>query len=170
MKISELADLVAVRNHISIIIGDKSVCSKDDVRPLNDARIKLDKKFLAELRDVDVEGLFSHPITFNAQTSAVPMITLSTKTVENTVSQANEQLTLGLSSQDGIWEDADTTPDIPDEYNESVEPSPEAEEAEDDDEAAELALIAERVKAQKEQLKKEGRSNKRKPKEDGAAK
>ena len=42
----------------------------------------------------------------------------------------------------------------------------------DNTEEAELALIAERVKAQKEQLKKEGRSNKRvsKAKEDDASK
>ncbi|MCK9567826.1 hypothetical protein M0R72_02600 [Candidatus Pacearchaeota archaeon] len=159
MKISDLADLVAVRNHISIVMNDKSVCSKDDVRPLNEARVKLDKKFIAALRDADVEGLFSQPVIAPQRIKSSDIVFL----------QSVENVTQDLYSPKGVWEEADTSLDHHDDTEQSVAPETEPVEATEDSEAAELALIAERVRAQKEQLKKEGRSNKRKPK-DGTTK
>jgi hypothetical protein len=156
MKISDLADLVAVRNHISIVMGDKGVCSKDDVRPLNEARIKLDRKFVAALRDADVESLFSQPVIIHKENEAPQLLSPSDKvTIAQKVSQANEQLTLCLQEARDI-----------------IHAQPTEDSEAEDSEAADLALIAERVRSQKEQLKKEGRSNKRvsKAKEDGTDK
>jgi len=89
------------------------------------------------------------------------------------------------SSLSGIWEDLDD--DIPDEpievpvnlgptevsaFFEDQKQAMKVEQEKEDPEAVELAMIANRVKEQKEQLKKQGRSNKRvsKSKEDDAKK
>jgi len=187
MKITDLAALVTVRNHIATVMNDKSVSGKDDFRPLNDARIKLDKKFIAALKETDVESLFSDNVVIYFNDPNI--IPAPFQETGRAVSQASETLTLELPPTDGVWEDADTTPDHPDDTedarrslreqrNEEIDdrrqgnlPNLAEAEAEADAEAAELALIAERVKVQKEQLKKEGRSNKRisKAKEDGAS-
>lgn len=181
MKISDLADLVVVRNHISLIMGDKSICSKDDVRPLNEAKIKLDKKFVAVLKDTDIERLFSDSVTHIFYPEAkLAMKQISKAAAEQKVVQAGEQLTLDLSSPDGVWEDDEISSDnkteeVRDLLIEQKNQNPPIEIADppiemEDTEAAELALISERVRIQKEQLKKEGRSNKRKSKEDDTAK
>lgn len=58
MKITDLAALVQVRNHILTVINDKSVTNRDEFRPLNEARMKLDKKFVEAVKTLDVETLF----------------------------------------------------------------------------------------------------------------
>ena len=274
MKISDLAALVTVRNHINTVMNDKGVSSKDDFRPLNDIRIKLDKKFIEVLRGTSIDDLFPNELllvkigddnykptpkdlenwrdvfeaskkdpdfkifshnavnivkfeltkdgsitivpdttipTIEIGSSAIRDLNEATAAIEKKVVKSSNQISLDMSSSDGIWEDADTTPDHPDDemaaaysveakylqredelkeeerlgrelsdkekakihdyyfkneaekevvkdrFKEAIkEPEPV-----DDTEAAELALIAERVKAQKELLKKQGRSNKR---------
>lgn len=167
MNIADLAAIVTVRNHINIVMNDKTVSSKDDFKPLNEARIKLDKKFIEALRNISIENLLPSTRILCEDNYKPPAAcsSLITPTVQ-------EQLSLNLSpSPDGILEEAETPPDHLDDteqarYEESVELD------QQDPEAADLALIAARVKAQKEQLKKEGRSNKRvsKAKEDGTDK
>lgn len=62
MNINELASLVAVRNHIYIVINDKSVTKKEDYRPLDEKRRDLDLKFVQVLLDLDdVQDLFIDP-------------------------------------------------------------------------------------------------------------
>jgi hypothetical protein len=57
MKISDLAALVQVRTHILTVINDKSVTNRDDFKPLNDARMKLDKKFVEIVKTLDMDEL-----------------------------------------------------------------------------------------------------------------
>ena len=59
MKISDLAAIVTVRNHIQVVINDKSVTSKDDFRPLFDAKSKLDKKFIEVVKNLDFNDLLT---------------------------------------------------------------------------------------------------------------
>ncbi len=62
MKISDLAALVQVRNHILTVINDKSVSNRDDFKPLNDARMKLDKKFVEIVKGLDVDTIFPNEL------------------------------------------------------------------------------------------------------------
>jgi hypothetical protein len=63
MKITELAALVQVRNHILTVLNDKSVTNRDEFRPLNDIRLKLDKKFVEIVKDLDVDCIFQNQLT-----------------------------------------------------------------------------------------------------------
>jgi len=200
MKISDLADLVVVRNHINVVIEamssvrrtEKGDSDKTEFRTLNNTRVKLDQRFVDAIKELDLDNLFpseyikaSEQIRINTDgdlsISSPSGIKTSSPTpyVDKAVfSSQYSQMSLPLTQinttivtgTDGVWEDVDTPPDHPEDTVEGRdlihETKPE------DPEAAELALIAERVKAQKEQLKKEGRSNKRvsKAKEDVAAK
>lgn len=47
MKINDLASMVSIRNHIYTVLNDKSVTSRDEFPALNQARIKIDKKFVS---------------------------------------------------------------------------------------------------------------------------
>lgn len=201
MKISDLAALVTVRNHINVVMNDKGVSSKDDFRPLNDIRIKLDKKFIVVLRETNIDDLFTdqiiaaRPDVFELGLSAIDNLSSALSEIE---SEIEKKVEIDLSSSDGVCEDADTTPDHPDDekaalYRVQAKYSQREDEMEleekvgrnltdkekskihdhyfpepekNDTEEAELALIAERVKAQKELLKKQGRSNKRVPKKE----
>lgn len=58
MKITDLAAIVAVRNHITVVINDKGVSNKDDFKVLNSTRVKLDRKFVEALKSFDVDSLF----------------------------------------------------------------------------------------------------------------
>ena len=160
MNISDLAALITVRNHINVVMNDKGVSSKDDFRPLNDFRTKLDKKFISILRETNIDDLFELAkisgicyvdIGYGSSNITQPNTTEIGSSDISDFNKASSEIEIDSSSSDGVWEDADTTPD-----------SPEPEK--NDTEEAELALIAERVKAQKELLKKQGRSNKRVPK------
>jgi hypothetical protein len=73
MKISDLAALVTVRNHILIVINDKSVTNRDEFQPLNKVRIALDKKFVDIVKafsyekddkvEANVDGIFPNELT-----------------------------------------------------------------------------------------------------------
>lgn len=62
MKISDLAALVQVRNHILTVINDKSVTNRDEFKPLNEARLKLDKKFVEIVKDLDIDSIFPNEL------------------------------------------------------------------------------------------------------------
>jgi hypothetical protein len=55
--LKDLAALVAVRNHILNVMNDKSVTNRDEFQPLNQLRIRLDKKFVELVTTIDVEAL-----------------------------------------------------------------------------------------------------------------
>jgi hypothetical protein len=150
MNILELAAIVTVRNHINTVMNDKSVSNKEDFRPLNEVRVKLDKKFVSVLKELDIETCFSN-------NNSSPVLNISNSLVKKEVEKnIPEQLSLLLEDKASFERT----------YDEGV-PSQDISKTEVvDEEAADLALIAERVKAQKELLKKEGRSNKRKVKDD----
>jgi hypothetical protein len=167
MNISDLAALITVRNHINVVMNDKGVSSKDDFRPLNDFRTKLDKKFISILRETNVDDLFELAkiagicyvdIGYVSSNITQPNTTEIGSSDISDFNKSASEIETDLSSSDGVWEDADTTIDSPDDGRGAEE--------------AELALIAERVKAQKELLKKQGRSNKRvsKKKDDSSQK
>jgi hypothetical protein len=73
MKISDLAALVTVRNHILTVINDKSVTNRDEFQPLNKVRIALDKKFVDIVKsfsyekdekiEANVDGIFPNELT-----------------------------------------------------------------------------------------------------------
>jgi hypothetical protein len=73
MKISDLAALVTVRNHILTVINDKSVTNRDEFQPLNKVRIALDKKFVEIIKsfsyekdekvEANVDGIFPTELT-----------------------------------------------------------------------------------------------------------
>ena len=54
-SIESLASLVAVRNHIVTVLNDRNVCQKSDYQVLGKIRVELDKRFIAEIKElVDV--------------------------------------------------------------------------------------------------------------------
>jgi hypothetical protein len=57
MKISDLAAIVSVRNHILTVMNDKTIVNRDEYSVLNQTRIKLDKKFVELVKKVDIENL-----------------------------------------------------------------------------------------------------------------
>lgn len=63
MKITDLAALVQVRNHILTVINDKSVTNRDEFKPLNEARLKLDRKFVEIVKDLDADSIFPNELT-----------------------------------------------------------------------------------------------------------
>jgi NACalpha-BTF3-like transcription factor len=146
MKLSELADLVTVRNHINAVINDQGLVPKTEFKPLYLTRVKLDKKFISAINELDIDKLFSDDNSIYPYKGFSVEYALINKPVE-----CGAQLELpGLEPTDGVWEDPDASTVKADEPK-----------TEEDIEAEDLALIAARVKAQKDQLKKEGRSNKR---------
>lgn len=73
MKISDLAALVTVRNHILTVINDKTVTNRDEFQPLNKVRIALDKKFVQAVKsfsyvkdekvEANVDGILPNELT-----------------------------------------------------------------------------------------------------------
>jgi hypothetical protein len=59
INLNNLAALVAVRNHIYVVLNDKSACQKSDFQELNKIRLDLDKQFVENLKHLDVNSLFS---------------------------------------------------------------------------------------------------------------
>jgi hypothetical protein len=57
MKLSDLAALVTVRNHISTVLNDRGVTNKDEFAVLNKQRVALDKLFVQALKEADVQDL-----------------------------------------------------------------------------------------------------------------
>jgi len=62
MKISDLAALVTVRNHIGVVQNDRASTDKTTVQVLSSIRLQLDKKFVEILTSNDLEGLFTPEI------------------------------------------------------------------------------------------------------------
>ena len=62
MKISDLAALVTVRNHIGVVQNDRAATDKAAVQVLSNIRLQLDKKFVEILTSNDIEGLFTPEI------------------------------------------------------------------------------------------------------------
>jgi hypothetical protein len=57
ISLSNLAALVAVRNHIFTVLNDKSACQKSDFQELNKIRLDLDKQFVENLKKLDINSL-----------------------------------------------------------------------------------------------------------------
>lgn len=188
LSLSDLADLVVVRNHINIVLNDKSATEKSDFRALNEARIKLDKKFVEGVKGLDFDNLVLPPTQY--LTVKTPGLDLphtsgyvhveSTKDIlsieksESVISPKFSSDEIDLkSSPSGIWDEDPNQEDndfkalsevINPHYDHILyQDSAKAQEgvANDDSELFEARLMA-----QKEQLKKDCRSNKRKAKED----
>lgn len=58
LSASDLLNLIAIRNHIIVVMNDTSVCSREEYRSLNSIRIELDKKFVKTLNKFNVADLF----------------------------------------------------------------------------------------------------------------
>lgn len=74
MKISDLAALVTVRNHIGVVINDKSASDRGDFRALDTVRLALDKKFVEVVKsfsyqtddgktEANVDGIMPNELT-----------------------------------------------------------------------------------------------------------
>jgi hypothetical protein len=159
MKISDLADLVVVRNHIGIVLNDKSVSEKTDFRKLNDIRIKLDKEFIKAVKDLNFDNLFPVDCTKGVTFQVTENLKKELGVISSDASLPKTGVT--TTTVDGTQADSsllDCSPvDCP--VHKSVVVLGPKDEDETDTEDADM--IAERVRQQKEQLKKEGRSNKR---------
>lgn len=169
MKISDLAALVIVRSHINAVMGDKSVCTKEDFKPLNEVRVKLDKKFISVLKETDIDSLFNPLIFVDNSTPVVPM---TSEEIYKLYEEQKKNIFLEESTKGPVYfveepvsvEEPLVSTEVeklPESVNVKSTDQVDEKSIKNNDEAAELELIAERIKAQKEALKKEGRSNKR---------
>ena len=82
MKLTELAALVQIRNHISVVINDKSVTNRNEFTPLNSARILLDKKFVEIVKSLDTNDLFE-------KADAFQVVRFEKPSTDTTTSQVN---------------------------------------------------------------------------------
>lgn len=143
MILTELANLVIVRNHINVVLNDKSVTTKTEFRELNDIRTKLDKKFVESLKQLDVNTLLNFDATLDSEPETEifndPPVSVNVQDNQNIikVTDSSEPLV------DVKIEEAPKT-----EVDNTMSP--------EDSETLEKLL-----QAQKAKLKKEGRSNKR---------
>jgi hypothetical protein len=162
MKLSDLANIVVVRNHIGIVLNDKSVSEKTDFRKLNDIRIKLDKEFIKAVKDLNFDNLF--PVDSGSGTILNITEELKQKFLKwNPDKEPVSDISLdkpGIAIATVLeGTKLDSVQDL-----KSVvvleQSSPDKKMIEEDDHE-DADMIAERVRQQKEQLKKEGRSNKR---------
>lgn len=55
--ISDLAAMIAVRNHILIVMNDRNVTNRGDFHPLNKARVEIDKHFVEQVKKLDFDKL-----------------------------------------------------------------------------------------------------------------
>lgn len=174
MKITNLAALVLVRNHILTVINDKSVTNRDEFKPLNEARLNLDKKFVKIIKDLDIDAAMSDDYftvtkIVDNQNSDLdewktmfensPNIIIPT-TVDNNISLATVS-----SSTETISKDSE----IVIEQQVSVEEtkkSVEEERKEKQKISAKDPEISAAIARQKEELSKQGRSNKKAIKND----
>jgi hypothetical protein len=72
MKISDLAALVTVRNHIGVVQNDRASTDKITVQVLSSIRLQLDKRFVEILTSNDLEGLFTPEIISLTNKPTVP--------------------------------------------------------------------------------------------------
>jgi hypothetical protein len=191
MNINDLASLVTVRNHIIIVMNDKSVSGKDDFRPLNEVRIKLDKKFIAALKETDLSDLFPSnvvwPVVYHQEEQLsnnnlepeikhenVAQLSLDllgnnmskvVSTIINTIPEMilDKELVVAESSllEENRIQDFTLDQKLINTLNSLRKEVAKEDNELEETEANELASIAARVQTQKDLLKKEGRSNKR---------
>jgi hypothetical protein len=151
MILSELADLVIVRNHINVVLNDKSVTTKNDFRALNDVRTKLDKKFVEVIKNLDLDTIHKH-------------MNISLTVPEELITYTNiTQTTSDSEFVSNVWNESNQQV-VEEPINTAIELSITEEPKTEIDNTIALAdddTISKRLQAQKEQLKKEGRSNKR---------
>lgn len=57
MTIETLAYIALVRNHLLTVLNDKSASGRDQFRLLNTAKQQLDKKFIDLINDLDIESI-----------------------------------------------------------------------------------------------------------------
>jgi co-chaperonin GroES (HSP10) len=63
MKITDLAAIAAVSNHIKTVMNDTSASVKDDFKSLNKVRIALDKKFIEAVKELNVKTVLPNELT-----------------------------------------------------------------------------------------------------------
>ncbi len=63
MKITDLAAIAAVSNHIKLVMNDTTVSKKEDFKALNLARLALDKKFIEVVKNLDPDTVIPNELT-----------------------------------------------------------------------------------------------------------
>jgi len=184
MKIADLAALVSVRNHILVVINDKSVTNRADFAVLNTARMNLDKKFVEGVKGLNMDALFAvetRPVEVSPKTTLQIPLPFNTpeKDTDEEVKEAVEVLVKGdvavlKSSLKKLEEQAVRL--VPSVVESVADPIQAPEELKKDlvKASVEKPLMSvdqdpefqEALKRQKELLSKQGRSNKRIQKDD----
>ena len=147
MNIYDLSAIVTVRDRLNTMLNGMRI-NKDDFKDLNHALIRLDRSFLKGIQELDFDALI--PSSGYIQKIEEDPDRIRGKLQEAVIFD-EAQLSLPLDHPETAVKIK-----VVAESNVLAEKS-DKENSED----AELALIAQRVNAQKEKLKKEGRSNKR---------
>jgi hypothetical protein len=58
MNLQDLANLILVRNHLSFLINtERSIVTKDQLRPADALKAEIDRLFMEEVFDLDLEGI-----------------------------------------------------------------------------------------------------------------
>lgn len=157
MSLADLSNLVIVANHINEIVNDKSISTKDDVRVLNTIRTRLNKKFLEELKTLDIDSLFTKSIFGNVDSGVIALSTTHELTSDNF--HVNSKYISGIYEESNVEKVLEESEDESQPVEAAQTTALEVIKAEPivEDELN----ISDKIKAQKDKLKKEGRSNKR---------
>jgi|SRR5271157_6262055 len=96
MKLVDLAHLVAVINHIPIVINDKSVTNRDEFSILNNARTVLNKKFVEGVKKLNINALFEKETKLLQEKEVIE----SSLLVDSAVSAVKESLTVDIPARE----------------------------------------------------------------------
>jgi hypothetical protein len=77
-KLSELAALVAVRNHASLMTQSRNLTTNEEYKVLDELRRRLDKKFIEEVSKlvIDSEPIIAQALVRPEQTGRQPAVTV----------------------------------------------------------------------------------------------
>lgn len=140
MKISDLAALVTVRNHIGVVQNDRAATDKSAVQVLSNIRLQLDKKFVEILTSNDLEGLFTPEIISLTNKATLPT---------NYFSAAKESPVFAVA---GLTTAAEEIVAIPEPINVDKKPLNKPKEIPSED-----AELSKRIAEEKAALKKKGK-------------
>lgn len=173
MKIEDLAHLVAIINHIPVVINDKSVTNRDEFSILNNLRTALNKKFVQGLKSLKVGSLFEDDNVTNTSHSVV--ITTNPSTIETVetpetfkILEAHQTLaSVQAVSKDSDKQDENAQLELPLETAITTTTQPSDTLQKQEGKTQKVANVSsdpeyvEALKRQKEALKSQGRSNRR---------
>lgn len=150
MNLQDLANLVLVRNHLSFLINtERSIVTKDQLRPADSLKADIDRLFMEEVFDIDLEGIRNDeavPYTIVEQPDETTIAALKAKkeAAKAQIKVENNAVTVA-PPDDKPADDAQLSFDFTPKPTKAKKKSKKAEKAEDDEIANRIAQAKKEV-------------------------